>query len=274
MANVDLQQIRTVRPAVLPLDTKQTLFELQQENLLPGAKSTAATLEEIQSSPATAAVVASATHTTGLETEIHVTAATCAITADAATWPIGATKKIWKLSAYDGNAVTITPPSGATIEGLASIELYGQYSFVELERISETVFAVKDWRDSYALTFAPSFTSGSTWTLSTNQGLFSRDKRRATISGRIVFSSLGDAGGYLNYISPFPAITPVAAITQSCCFQVRDIAENVIENGGHMNVGSRNFAPAKLSVGGKPSAYAVSNLTASTGFYFNFTYFV
>ena len=50
---------------------------------------------------------------------------------------------IRRTSSYDGNPVTISPPSGATFEGLASLELYGQYSFVELERISSTVFAVK-----------------------------------------------------------------------------------------------------------------------------------
>jgi len=62
--------------------------------------------------------------------------------------PIGRGIVLMKDSAYDGNPVTITPPSGATFEGLASLSLYGQYSFVELERISSTVFAVKELRDT------------------------------------------------------------------------------------------------------------------------------
>ena len=49
---------------------------------------------------------------------------------------------IRRTAAYDGNPVTISPPSGATFEGLSSISLYGQYSYVELERISATVFAL------------------------------------------------------------------------------------------------------------------------------------
>ena len=54
---------------------------------------------------------------------------------------------IRRTSAYDGNPVTITPPSSATFEGRASLSLYGQYSFVELERISSTVFAIKDLKE-------------------------------------------------------------------------------------------------------------------------------
>lgn len=57
---------------------------------------------------------------------------------------------IRKISSYDGNALVITPPSGATFEGKASISLYGQYSFVEIERISATVFAIRDIRDRYS----------------------------------------------------------------------------------------------------------------------------
>ena len=56
---------------------------------------------------------------------------------------------IRRTAAYDGNPVTITPPSSATFEGLVSLSLYGQDSFVELERISSTVFAVKDLKDEY-----------------------------------------------------------------------------------------------------------------------------
>ena len=56
---------------------------------------------------------------------------------------------IRRTSAYDGDPVTITPPSGATFEGLANLSLYGQYSYVELERISSAVFAIKDLKDEY-----------------------------------------------------------------------------------------------------------------------------
>lgn len=62
---------------------------------------------------------------------------------------IGKSILIRKISAYNGTAITISPPFGATFEGLASLSLYGQYSFVELERISSTVFAVKDLKDEY-----------------------------------------------------------------------------------------------------------------------------
>ena len=58
---------------------------------------------------------------------------------------------IRKISAYDGNAITINA-SGATFEGLSSVELYGQYSFVELERMSSTVFAVKELKDEFSVT--------------------------------------------------------------------------------------------------------------------------
>ena len=49
-----------------------------------------------------------------------------------------------RTSAYDGNPVTITPPSGATFEGLASYELFEQYASVTIERISSTMFVVAD----------------------------------------------------------------------------------------------------------------------------------
>ena len=66
-----------------------------------------------------------------------------------ASFPINGRKVYRRTSAYDGNPVTITPPSGATFEGRASIALYGQYSYVELERISATVFAIKDILDEF-----------------------------------------------------------------------------------------------------------------------------
>ena len=65
------------------------------------------------------------------------------------TFPIGGRKLIRRTSAYDGNPVTITPPSGATFEGMTSISLYGQYSYVILERISATLFAIVDLSDDY-----------------------------------------------------------------------------------------------------------------------------
>jgi hypothetical protein len=64
-----------------------------------------------------------------------------------ADFPIGATKTFRKMSAYSGTPVKIDPPTGATFEGKTSISLYGQYSFVVLERISATVFAIREWND-------------------------------------------------------------------------------------------------------------------------------
>jgi len=64
------------------------------------------------------------------------------------TFPVGGRKVIRRLSAYDGNAITITPPSGATIEGRGRYKLFGQYDSVTIERISATLFAIvdSDWQ--------------------------------------------------------------------------------------------------------------------------------
>lgn len=57
--------------------------------------------------------------------------------------------------------ITITTPSGCTIEGRSELRLYGQYSYAILERVSETVFALVDLRDVFKamLTTTPFGTS-------------------------------------------------------------------------------------------------------------------
>lgn len=55
-------------------------------------------------------------------------------------------RRYTKLTAYYSTGIAFTA-TGATFEGRASLSLYGQYSFVEIERISATVFAIRDWKD-------------------------------------------------------------------------------------------------------------------------------
>ena len=62
---------------------------------------------------------------------------------------VGTIVKYVKTSPYDGTAVTINPPSGVIIWGRLPLELYGQYSYVILERISNTVFVVTELNDDY-----------------------------------------------------------------------------------------------------------------------------
>ena len=60
------------------------------------------------------------------------------------TLPIGSRKVIRKLGTDATKAITIYPPSGATIDGDASRVIYSQYGYIEIERVSVTVFTVKD----------------------------------------------------------------------------------------------------------------------------------
>ena len=109
-------------------------------------KVSAGNLSEVIAEKQTVTVTGNYSLPVGVKT-VNVNASTATITINGLN--NGEQVTVRKLSAYDGNAITITPPSGATIEGLTQIELYGQYSFVELERISATVFAVKDLKDEY-----------------------------------------------------------------------------------------------------------------------------
>lgn len=85
------------------------------------------------------------TTTSNIKT-VNVNASTATITLD----NIFITNSITirKISAYDGNAVTIIPPSGMTFEGETYINLYSGNSFVTLERLSETLFTIVSYRES------------------------------------------------------------------------------------------------------------------------------
>lgn len=60
----------------------------------------------------------------------------------------GERRRYFKTGAYHASGYVFSA-SGATFEGRASVAIYGQYSFVEIERISATVFAVRDLSDKY-----------------------------------------------------------------------------------------------------------------------------
>jgi len=107
-------------------------------------------------------------------------------------FPIGGRKVFRRTAAYDGNPVTISPPSGATFEGRASLSLYGQYSYVELERISSTVFSIKALDDNYTITPTISFGGASTGiTYAFNTGDVRVVKGRAYVNLRVSLSSKG-----------------------------------------------------------------------------------
>lgn len=116
--------------------------------------------------------------------------------------PIGRGIVLMKDSAYDGNPVTISTPSGADFEGLSSLELYGQYSYVELERISSTVFAVKEFRDAFDFTPEINFSTLNEGIVYTTQlGKLERSKNTETIS-IFVAASKGTSTGNLNVTVP------------------------------------------------------------------------
>ncbi len=104
---------------------------------------------------------------------------------------------IRRTSAYNGNPVTITPPSGATFEGRASLSLYGQYSFVELERISSAVFAIREWKDKYPVTPVLTFGGASVGiTYSVRTCIVTRNGHGGSFIGRITLSSKGTSVGF------------------------------------------------------------------------------
>ena len=123
---------------------------------------------------------------------------------------------IRKISEY-GYTPIISPPSGATFEGLASLSLYGQYSFVELERISSTVFAVKEWMDRW--TYTPEFSFSTTnagITYTEQAGLFMRNKKQVNITIRAA-GSKGTSTGNLRVTVPTLAVATPAPLTLIAC---------------------------------------------------------
>ncbi len=148
MANKTLLQVRTDSPAVKPIDPDECLILDQQTDQPEGEQSTVATLSELIATGGRMVVTDEAYETLYADSVVNVSASSITITVGSA-MRNGSRLLIRRTAAYDGDPVTITPPSGATFEGLESIKLYGQYSFVELERISSTVFAIKDLKDEY-----------------------------------------------------------------------------------------------------------------------------
>lgn len=271
MANKTLLQTRTDSPAVTPIDPDECLILDQQTDQPDGEQSTVATLSELIATGGRIVETDEAYETQYADSVVNVSAADIAITVGSV-MRVGSRLLIRRTVAYDGNPVTITPPSGATFEGLASLSLYGQYSFVELERINSTLFAVKELKDEFYITFTPLFTGGSTWTLTGNVGTFSRKGNTCAISGRVNFSSLGDASGTFLGIQA-PSSVPLSKNTQSCDFQVRSVASDIRPNSGYINASTRVFIPAELTTGGAVEQYNVSDLTNTSVFYFSTIYF-
>ena len=141
MANKTLLQTRTDFPAVTPIDPDECLILDQQTDQPEGEQSTVATLSELIATGGRMVETDEAYETLYADSVVNVSASSITITVGSA-MRNGSRLLIRRTAAYDGDPVTITPPSGATFEGLSEYRLYGQYSFVELERISSTVFVV------------------------------------------------------------------------------------------------------------------------------------
>jgi hypothetical protein len=147
MAELTPQQIRTLNAPALPPAPTTAILEVQQTERTAGTQSSGISLAEVKAAPGAIVETAVAYETAATDTTVNVNASDIPITIGDSMW-VGSRLLIRRTAAYDGNPVTISPPSGATFEGLASLSLYGQYSFVELERISETVFAIRDIQDT------------------------------------------------------------------------------------------------------------------------------
>jgi len=129
-------------------------------------------------------------------------------------FPIGATKIFRKMSAYSGTPVIIEAVTGSTIEGKASVSLYGQYAFVVLERISATLFALREIEDYY--TFTPSLLFGGSavgMTYSGRTGLVVRKKNETRVSIYVQLSAKGNSTG-----APTITGSAIAASTAKECF--------------------------------------------------------
>ena len=144
MASKTLLQTRTDYPAVTPIDPDECLILDQQTDQPEGKQSTAATLSELIATGGRVVETDEAYKTLYADSVVNVSASDITITVGSV-MRVGSRLLIRRTASYDGDPVTISPPSGATFEGKSSISLYGQYSFVELERISSTVFAIMVW---------------------------------------------------------------------------------------------------------------------------------
>ena len=213
MANKTLLQTRTDYPAVTPIDPDECLILDQQTDQPEGEQSTVATLSELIATGGRTVTKAVAYETLYADSVVNVSASSITITVGSV-MRNGSRLLIRRTAAYDGNPVTITPPSGATFEGRASIKLYGQYSFVELERISATVFAVKDENASGNFSPKIAFGGSSVGVVHTTQNAYYQ-KVGAAVSFTI-YVEITTKGGLAGNISvtglPFVAnafFTPV-----------------------------------------------------------------
>lgn len=148
MAELTIQQLRTANAPALPIAPDTAVIEAQQTERTAGTQSTGVTISEIVATGGRVVETAVAYETEYADSIVNATASNIAITIGD-DMRVGSRKLVRRTAEYDGDAVSVVPPSGATFEGRASIELYGQYSFVEIERISATVFAIKDLKDEY-----------------------------------------------------------------------------------------------------------------------------
>lgn len=146
----NIKDIRIARTPTLPIDPFQTYLEVHQDNLASGLKSTGVSSNEILSSGPGTVTVTDNYEALVTDMIIYANMTNKSVTMNASK-QIGSSVKIWKISDYDGDPVTVLPGSGITIEGLSELKLYVKYSFVELERISATVFAIKDLQDTHPL---------------------------------------------------------------------------------------------------------------------------
>ena len=92
--------------------------------------------------------------------------------------------------------IGIYPPSGTTIEGRSELRLYGQYSYAILERVSETVFAIKDKKDEYSITPTVSFNGNSVGVSYLAQvGEVCALKNQVLVNVRVSLTSKGSSTG-------------------------------------------------------------------------------
>ena len=209
MASKTLLQTRTDYPAVTPIDPDECLILDQQTDQPEGEQSTVATLSELIATGGRMVETDEAYETLYADSVVNVSASSITITVGSA-MRNGSRLLIRRTSAYDGDSVTITPPSGATFEDKASLSLYGQYSFVEIERISSTVFAIREWEDRFAFTPTFSFSTSNTGITYINQvGLLVRNKNNMFVSVDVT-GRAGTSVGNLSIIVPTLAASLVA----------------------------------------------------------------
>ena len=183
---------------------------------------------------------------------------------------------IRRTSAYDGNPVTITPPSGATFEGLASLSLYGQYSFVELERISETVFAIKDLNDNHEITPMMTFEEGSTGiTYSVQVGYATVDKHRVRANGRVTITSKGTSTGRMciNLQGLPPVILLSTGVSFTCGATLCTLMSYTGQIQSYISSGTnRLYFIQSPETGSAQSFITDANLVNGSEVYFNIDY--